>query len=128
MMVRGLTEVQVRQAVKAAGLRFRKPPGWYGQPGSKSAFISFTIQARSRETRHRGYANLCAKIFELNPQAEIPPCYCGTTLLYPVGVGAVPSLEGPTITPEQTLAAAGVDAGQWAEYNRRYCALLGGVK
>ena len=126
MMVRGLTEAQVRQAVKAAGLRFLKPPGWYGQPGSKSAFISFTIQARARETRHRGYADLCAKIFELNPQAEIPPCYCGTVLSYPVS--GPPSLEEPTVTPEQTLAAAGVDTGQWAEYNRRYCALLGGVK
>jgi len=40
----------------------------------------------------------------------------------------VPSLERFTITPEQTLAAAGVDEGQWAEYNRRYCALLGGVQ
>ena len=69
-------------------------------------------------------------MFEQNPEATIPPCYVGEgdgfVRLYPVF--GPPSLEEPTVTPKQTLAAAGVDAGQWAEYNRRYCALLGGMK
>jgi hypothetical protein len=77
-----------------------------------------------------GTASCCARIFELNPEATIPPCYLGErdgfVLLNPVS--GPPRLEEPTIIPEQTVAAAGVDAGQWAEYNRRYCALLGGMK
>ena len=119
-MVQGLTEDQLRQAVKSVGVAFTKPPRWY------RGYLSFTIRARSREDRSRGYRHLCARIFELNPEAKIPPCYVGVVLLYPVSVP--PSLEESTITPEQTLAAAGVDAGQWAEYNRRYCALFGGLK
>jgi hypothetical protein len=123
MMVRRLTEDQVRQAVESAGVALNKPPRW------SRGYLSFTIRARSPEDRARGYRELWARIFELNPEATIPPCYVGEAggfvRLYPVS--GPPSLEESTITPEQTLAAAGVDAGQWAEYNRRYCALLGGM-
>ncbi len=31
-------------------------------------------------------------------------------------------------TPEETLAAAGVDADRWGEFNAKFCALLGGTK
>jgi hypothetical protein len=124
MMVRGLTEDQVHQAVASVGVTLNKPPRWY------RGYLSFTIRARSREDRARGYRELCARIFELNPEATIPPCYVGQgdgfVLLYPVS--GPPRLEEPTITPEHTVAAAGVDAAQWAAYNRRYCALLGGMK
>ena len=124
MMVRGLTEDQVRQAVERVGVALNKPPRWY------RGYLSFTIRARSRADRARGYRELCARMFQQNPEADIPPCYVGEgdafVRLYPVF--GPPSLEEPTVTPQQTLAAAGVDAGQWAEYNRRYCALLGGMK
>lgn len=123
MMVRGLTEDQVRQAVDAVGVALNKPPRWY------RAYLAFTIRARSREDRARGYRELCARMFELNPEATYPPRYVGQgngfVLLYPVS--GPPRLEAPTITPEHTVAAAGVDAGQWAAYNRRDCALLGGM-
>ena len=122
MMVRGLTENQLRQAVEHVGVAFSKQPRGY------RGYLSFTIRARSRADRARGYRDLCTRIFEVNPEADILPCYVGEgdgfVLLYPVSVPPRPNES--TVTPEQTLAAAGVDEGRWAEYNRRFCALLRG--
>jgi len=111
MMLRGLTEDQVHRAVEQAGVALRRRPVRRGDSWS------LTIRARSREDRARGYRDLCARIFEANPRAAIAPCFLGDLLLYPVG------LEEEPVTPADSVPV-GVSADRWAEFNRKFCALL----
>ena len=110
MMLRGLTEDQLRRAVERAGVALRRAPARRGD------YWSLTIRARSREDRARGYRVLCARIFEVNPRAAIAPCFVGGVALYPPGAEE-------TVRPEDAVPV-GVSADRWAEFNRKLCALL----